>query len=95
MVVTDTIENPYKNEVVSKNTFIRTFSSDVTIESLVWHQDRNDRIVKVLDGENWYIQFDNFMPEKLTIGSEFYIPSYTYHRIIKGSNNLVLQITES
>jgi len=76
----------------------REFSADVDSDELVWHRDRKDRTVLVKQSDDWYIQMDNKMPEKLTENSEFYIPKNFYHRLIIGSNaqkNLIIYIMES
>jgi hypothetical protein len=40
------------------------------------------------------IQFDNDLPKKLIIGESVIIPKETYHRVIKGDSNLVVEIQE-
>jgi quercetin dioxygenase-like cupin family protein len=84
---------PFKQEIIS-NKIIRTFSSEVQDEELRWHYDLKDRVVKVLEGENWKLQMDDELPEKLTPLKEYFIPKGVYHRVIKGENNLVIEITE-
>jgi hypothetical protein len=84
---------PFKQEIIS-NKIIRTFSSEVQDEELRWHYDLKDRVVKVLEGENWKLQMDDELPEKLTPLKEYFIPKGVYHRVIKGWNNLVIEITE-
>jgi len=84
---------PFKQEIIS-NKIIRTFSSEVQNEELKWHYDLKDRVVKVLEGENWKLQMDDELPEKLTPLKEYFIPKGVYHRVIKGENNLVIEITE-
>ena len=44
------------------STNIRTFSKDVDPMELVWHQDKEDRHIEVLDGEGWSIQMDEPLP---------------------------------
>jgi hypothetical protein len=73
---------------------IRTFSSDVDSDELKWHYDLNDRIVNVVGGDNWLLQFDNQLPEKLTPLKEYFIPKGVYHRVIKGDGDLIVTITE-
>ena len=84
---------PFKQEIIS-NKIIRTFSSEVQNEELKWHYDLKDRVVKVLEGENWKLQMDDELPEKLTPLKEYFIPKGVYHRVIKGENNLIIEITE-
>ena len=73
---------------------IREFSKDVSSEELVWHRDKKDRIVRVMRGKDWYLQMDNQIPKKLLEGKTYYIPAYNYHRLIKGSDKLVVEIEE-
>ena len=84
---------PFKQEIIS-NKIIRTFSSEVQSEELKWHYDLKDRVVKVLEGDDWKLQMDDELPEKLTPLKEYFIPKGVYHRVIKGWNNLVIEITE-
>jgi len=84
---------PY-TEIQQHNTIIRTFSFDLNEEELVWHRDHNDRNVKVLTGEGWKVQMDNQLPKEIKRGDEFFIPKETYHRIIKGTTDLVVKIIE-
>ena len=73
---------------------IRTFSSDVESEELVWHRDKCDRIVKVIFGEGWQFQAENQLPIYLKKGQVLFIPKETYHRVIKGLSELVVEIKE-
>ena len=78
---------PYKDVGV-----IRIFSSDVDGEELVWHRDREDRKITVLEGEGWQFQFNGSLPFELTEGRKFNIPEGMYHRVIKGKTYLVLKV---
>jgi len=69
---------------------IRYFSSTLTEEDLVWHKDREDRIVEVLESTDWQFQFDNDIPQQLN--SRLFIPKETYHRIIKGTGDLKIKV---
>ena len=77
------------------DTIIREFSSSVDSEELVWHRDREDRNVKVRIGKGWQLQMENKLPFDLIPGENYYIPRNTYHRVIKGKSNLVVEIRES
>ena len=83
---------PFKQVKIKENIVRRTFTMDVDKSELVWHMDREDRVVKVLEGASWYLQMDNELPTKLIEGKEYFIPKMCYHRIIKGTSNLVLEI---
>lgn len=84
----------YNDEKLNNKTFLRTFSKDVLTEELVWHRDRENRFITVLDGEGWELQLDNKLPEPLIIGKEYLIPAYTFHRVKRGINDLKLKIEE-
>jgi hypothetical protein len=72
---------------------IRTFKKDVDTEELVWHRDREDRLVEVLDGSGWELQFDNELPKKMKPGDVFIIPEGMYHRVKRGGDDLKIMIT--
>ena len=90
----DMLEKPYIDSKISAKEYIRLFSNDINPDSLVWHRDIEDRLVTVLEGKKWLLQFENLMPFELVNGMVYTIPKYTYHRIIKGENNLILNIKE-
>ena len=72
----------------------RVFSFDVDEEELKWHYDLKDRKVQIVSGDNWELQMDNGLPEKLTPLKEYFIPKGVYHRVIKGEGELVVLIEE-
>jgi len=84
---------PFHQEIIG-NKKIRTFSPDVDSEELKWHRDRENRLVEVLEGNNWYLQMDDELPKRLTVGEKYYIPIGVYHRVIKGDGELKVLITE-
>jgi len=84
---------PY-NEVLENDYIIREFSSDINESELIWHRDKKTRKVTILQGEGWKIQMDNSLPETLEEGREYHIPKMEYHRLIKGTGNLLIQIKE-
>ncbi len=71
---------------------IREFSSNVDELDLVWHQDKEDRLVEVLEGEGWKFQRDNNVPVDMKIGDRIFIPEGEIHRIIKGTTDLKIKI---
>jgi quercetin dioxygenase-like cupin family protein len=79
--------NPYKNKGN-----IRTFSKDVDPMELVWHQDKEDRTIVVIDGEGWAIQKDNQLPLELTEGDHIFIREGEIHRVHKGTTDLRIKI---
>ena len=83
---------PFSQIELSENKKLRTFSGDVNSSELVWHMDEEDREVVVVEGNSWYLQMDNALPVKLEKGRTYFIPKMTYHRVIKGSGSLVLEL---
>jgi len=88
------MNNPYTNTPITETSVIREFSSEVDPMDLVWHQDEEDRTIEILEGNGWQLQRDNELPLALQEGDSIFIPMGQIHRIIKGNNNLKLQITK-
>ena len=89
-------KTPYKDTRISDTEWIREFNPSITdSEEYVWHRDRTDRTVIVLEGSDWQFQFDNELPSIINKGDKLYIPRMIYHRLLPGTTNLKLKITES
>jgi hypothetical protein len=71
---------------------VRSFKSDVHSEDLQWHWDQQDRLITPLNDTDWLFQFDNKLPEVLVKGISFFIPAGSWHRLIKGSGDLNLEV---
>jgi hypothetical protein len=84
----------YTQEQITDNKFRRVLSCDVDSDELVWHRDAHNRIVEVIQGGNWKFQSEDELPISLTDGMQIYIPKETFHRAIKGSEDLIILITE-
>jgi quercetin dioxygenase-like cupin family protein len=85
---------PYTNTPITQTSVIREFSSEVDPMELVWHQDKEDRTIEILEGEGWQLQRDNELPLVLQEGDSIFIPMGQIHRVIKGNTNLKIQITK-
>ena len=72
----------------------RRFPKDVDRNLLIWHRDKRERVVKVITGRSWLLQFEDDIPFLLEEDESYIIPKMTYHRLIKGRNDLVLEIIE-
>jgi hypothetical protein len=73
-----------------ENTFIRTFSADLDSNELKWHKDLEDRIVSPISATDWLFQRENELPTP--INQEIKIKANEWHRIIKGSGDLVVKV---
>jgi mannose-6-phosphate isomerase-like protein (cupin superfamily) len=86
--------NPYTDQNISGQMFLREFAETVNSAELVWHRDHQDRQVTVVEGSGWHIQFDNQLPMQLKEGQTVFVPKNTYHRLHKGNGRLVVKIQE-
>jgi len=84
--------NPYNEISKGNNTYIREFTVDTDSSELVWHRDKEDREVTILEGNGWKFQRDNELPITLNTGDTIYIKKNEYHRIIKGDTNLKISL---
>ena len=83
-------ELPFDLLEYSPHLEIRKFDSKLTEEETQWHRDAEDRIIKPLQETDWKIQIDNQLP--VAIKGIMEIPAGVYHRVIKGTGNLHLEI---
>ena len=79
--------NPYQDK-----SNIRTFSKDVDPMDLVWHQDKEDRTIEILEGKGWAFQNDNELPLDIAVGDRIFIPINKIHRLLKGTTDLKIKI---
>lgn len=90
---------PYKEEVLEQHGTgkmfkVRTFRPDVDESELVWHRDKKNRRVHVLSGDGWKLQLDDSLPKDLMVGQDYFVMKNSFHRLIKGANDLVIRIEE-
>lgn len=89
------MSNPY-TDIKKGNLKIREFSHNIESDELVWHRDKRDRTVTVLEGEGWWFQMDDDIPREMKEGDVLKVPKETFHRIFKaGTSPLKIQIKES
>lgn len=83
---------PFKQVTISEGVFVREFSGEVDSEELVWHRDQEDRLITVTESAGWKIQRDNEMPVEMKSGDQFFIPALEWHRVIKGTGSLLIEV---
>jgi len=81
---------PYK-ESRQDGYILREFSQNTSAFEFVWHRDREDRFVQATHNTDWQFQLDNQIPQRLS-KDKLFIPKETYHRLIKGTGDLVVKI---
>jgi len=84
---------PYTQKIESGKIY-RTFTPDVDSEELKWHQDLKDRKVTIVEDGGWQFQMENSLPNKLFVAEQIFIPKLVWHRVIKGTGKLVVEIEE-
>ena len=87
------VQFPFEQKI-EKNKIIRTFSPSVDSEELKCHQDEKDRIVKIVEDGGWSFQMEDSLPDKLSKSKIIHIPKFVWHRVIKGTQELVVEIEE-
>lgn len=85
---------PFEEKRIRGTTFLREFKENVDSSELIWHLDKEDRIVVPIKSNGWKLQLDNELPKMLEEGKEYFIPKMTYHRVIKGRGNLKIKLTK-
>ena len=83
---------PFEEEKIKDNIFIRTFSTDVDEMDLIWHTDKENRFIKVLEGNGWQFQYDEELPFEMTEGLGFPVMKGQIHRVIKGLGPLKIEL---
>jgi hypothetical protein len=83
------MEKIYTDKKISENTLERTFYKETPQDGLVWHRDKEDRIITCEFPTDWKIQLDNELPKVI---DKNFIPKNTFHRLIKGSDGLTIKI---
>ena len=83
---------PFTEQQLDTKLFLREFSSDVDEMELIWHEDKEDRIVSVVEGNGWKFQFDEELPIEMEDGINITIPKGVIHRVIKGKGPLKIKV---
>lgn len=79
-------------ETINNGYFIRTFNSNLSENELKWHFDNENRIIVCEHDTDWLFQMDNKLPVTIQKNEPIYIPEGEYHRVIKGTGDLVVKI---
>ena len=86
---------PFEEKQIDQFNFIRTFSAGVDEMDLIWHADKENRIITVLEGNGWKFQFDEELPIEMTKGKNISILKGVIHRVIKGNGPLVIKLQKN
>ena len=86
---------PFEEEKIDQYNFIRTFPADVDEMDLIWHADKENRIITVLEGNSWKFQFDEELPIEMVKGLSISILKGRLHRVIKGKGPLKIKLQKN
>ena len=81
---------PYQDVIIEKDYVVRKFGQDIDPIELKWHRDDETREIISESSTDWMIQLDNALP--VSLNNTITIPRHEWHRLIKGSGDLVLKI---
>ena len=85
---------PFLEQQVDKNAYLRKFLNETNDEEYVWHRDQEDRIIEVIYSDGWQFQQENKLPVIMKEGMKIHIPKLSWHRVIKGNDDLILKIVK-
>jgi hypothetical protein len=71
---------------------VREFDPGRDDAEFVWHRDKEDREIEILDGEGWQFQLQDCLPWLLKKGMVFDIKKEEYHRLIRGATPLKCRV---
>jgi hypothetical protein len=81
-------------QIKDGNKLIRTFEPDIDSNELVWHRDKKDRIVRIIENEGWKFQKEDELPIDLEKNQKLFIKKEDWHRVLKGDGKLIVEIEE-
>ncbi len=84
---------PYKDLEITDQYTLREFSDSVDPIELLWHRDNEDRTIEIVGETDWAIQLENKLPTSLN--DRIFIPKHQWHRVVKGTEKLLLKIYKS
>ena len=74
------------------NTYTRIFREHTPESDLFWNKNY-ERSAKIVECDGWKVELSDHC-RTLRAGETFKIPANQYHKIIKGSGSLVVEIIE-
>ena len=84
----------YRDLMLAENVKYRRILNEGASDECTWHRDAKDRIVQIVEGQGWKIQFDNQLPVTVRPGDRIRILAQEWHRVIPGKGDLLMIIKE-
>lgn len=83
---------PYLDIETAGNLVTRKFGAEIDPVELMWHRDDEARTVEAVNPTDWQIQLEDRLP--FALDHAININRHEWHRLIKGSGELILKITK-
>lgn len=83
---------PFEEKKINDRLLLREFSNTHVSNDQMWHRDKENRTIIVVESGGWSFQKDNDLPMQLTEGDVITIKKEEWHRVIKGEGNLVVKV---
>lgn len=83
---------PFKEKKINDRLLLREFSNTHVSNDQMWHRDRENRTIIVVESGGWSFQKDNHLPVLLKEGDRIKIQKEEWHRVIKGDGKLVVKV---
>ena len=83
---------PYLDIETDGNLVTRKFGAEIDPVELMWHRDDEARTVEAVNLTDWQIQLEDRLP--FALDHAININRHEWHRLIKGSGELILKITK-
>ena len=83
---------PFKEKKINDRLLLREFSNTHVSSDQMWHRDRENRTIIVVESGGWSFQKDNQLPVLLKEGDRIKIQKEEWHRVIKGDGKLVVKV---
>lgn len=84
----------YRDLALAENVKYRRILNEGVADECTWHRDSKDRVVQIVEGRDWKIQFDNRLPVTVKPGDKIRIFAEEWHRVIPGKGDLLMIIQE-
>ena len=91
-LVVKEIMYPFKEKKINENTLLREFSNTHVSSDQMWHRDKENRTIVIVESGGWSFQKDNELPIVLKRGDKIKIQKEEWHRVIKGEGKLVVKV---
>ena len=83
---------PFKEKKINDRLLLREFSNTHVSSDQMWHRDKENRTVVVVEAGGWSFQKDDELPTLLKEGDIIKIQKEEWHRVIKGEGKLVVKV---